>query len=120
MIYDRKRAKSRRIKLGISIDTLASLMGVTATTIYRWEDGTRSPSLEDSVRIFHHLRIPLRSILAQTKDEFEHAAIVVAESARREIPGEGETIRTTEHARERVRTDRIVKHVNDIRERNHA
>ncbi|WP_411124882.1 helix-turn-helix domain-containing protein [Streptomyces sp. x-19] len=115
-LYDRYRAKARRNSLGLSVPQLAALIDTSATTVYRYEDGARKPDLLTFVRMAHHLRIPVSSLIEQAAQEcrtFDSegrnvmvAAIHVAEAMRAAEPGSERSLMTSSQAREAAREDR--------------
>lgn len=55
-------AKYRTVK-GLTQKALATELGVTTTTVWRWEHDERTPSREDAARISQHTGIPVLEIL---------------------------------------------------------
>jgi len=55
-------AKYRRDR-GITQEALATELGVWPLTVWRWENGERTPRIKDARRIAEHTGIPLASIL---------------------------------------------------------
>lgn len=71
-IYNRHEFRYRRREvLGMSAQQLADKMGVYLKTIYRYEDGSRTPSLYDVVRLAHHLGIPILDLAEKTGNDME-------------------------------------------------
>ena len=62
-MLDSKQLRSRREKLGLSRAALAKQIAVDGMTVYRWEVGLRSPSLEMIDRLAEALGISPRKLL---------------------------------------------------------
>ena len=62
-MLDSKQLRSRREKLGLSRAALAKQIAVDGMTVYRWEAGLRSPSLEMIDRLAKALGISPRKLL---------------------------------------------------------
>jgi transcriptional regulator with XRE-family HTH domain len=48
---------------GITQETLARELGVWPLTVWRWENGKRTPRLKDARRVAEHTSIPVESLL---------------------------------------------------------
>ncbi|MCW2873523.1 helix-turn-helix transcriptional regulator [Actinacidiphila oryziradicis] len=82
-IYEPGQWKNYRVNQDVTAKDLADRMGVTVTTVHRWEAGTRNPSVYDVVRMAHHLGIPIWKILSDTANDGEnHQAILACEDIR--------------------------------------
>ena len=46
-----RQIKHERLALGMSKEAFARAVGVNARTVFRWEDGTSSPSLKNAVAL---------------------------------------------------------------------
>lgn len=53
-----QRIRFYRKAKGLTQRELAEAMGVTATTVWLWEDGRRSPTYETLIRIQEFLGVP--------------------------------------------------------------
>ena len=62
-MLDSKQLRSRREKLGLSRAALAKQIAVDGMTVYRWEVGLRSPSLEMIDRLAEALGISPQKLL---------------------------------------------------------
>lgn len=52
-----------REKKGLSQNKLASMIGVNQTTIARWEDNNRTPSIDNAIDVSNVLNVPLSELL---------------------------------------------------------
>uniref|UniRef100_A0AAU2VAH1 Helix-turn-helix domain-containing protein n=1 Tax=Streptomyces sp. NBC_00003 TaxID=2903608 RepID=A0AAU2VAH1_9ACTN len=81
-MYDRHKAKARRLKLGLNVKELAARVECAEVTIYQYEAGDRRPSIQTFVRLMHALRIPFSTLEKQVKSYEEYVALCVAEGKR--------------------------------------
>jgi transcriptional regulator with XRE-family HTH domain len=63
--------KLERKKKLLTREALAEKVGVSATTIQRWETGDRGPSFEDMAKVSSALSVPLSVFTSSGKDESE-------------------------------------------------
>ena len=69
----RKRLKSRRIQVGLSVKQVASELGITIQAYTYWENGTNEPDIK-------HL-VPLSDLLRCSTDYLIHDPIVFDKSS---------------------------------------
>lgn len=60
---DHPLAQYRR-RRGITQEALATELGVWPLTVWRWENGERTPRMKDAKRVAEHTGIPLGDILS--------------------------------------------------------
>ncbi|MFF4606163.1 helix-turn-helix domain-containing protein [Streptomyces sp. NPDC001339] len=77
LMFDRHAFADRRITLGLSVEELADEMIVAPSTIYRWESGETTPSLQMLVQASRHLCTPLMSLMSDDESEQRRKAMVV-------------------------------------------
>lgn len=57
------RLRTLRIKAGLSVEELAEKLGVTTTSVYRWEADLRQPQISDLPKIASALGLKARTLL---------------------------------------------------------
>lgn len=115
-LYDPVRGKSRRKDLGLSVPQLAALCGVSSMAVYKYESGELRPSFLTFIKLAHHLRISVASLveqagpLCQAKDadgwNVLVKAIYAAEALRHREQGTGRILMTKADARAAAEADR--------------
>ena len=70
--FNTRTMKDTRESRGLTLDMLASKVGVTTTTIWRWEQGLARPRVSHLKALCRHLRVP-RSALISTSTAGEKA-----------------------------------------------
>ena len=63
--YFSKNLKFLRTQKGLSQNKLAEIIGVNQTTIARWEDDNRVPTIDNAVDVSNALNIPLPELLGK-------------------------------------------------------
>lgn len=80
-----KNLKYLREEKGLSQNKLAEKIGVNQTTIARWEDDNRVPTIDNAVDVANALNIPLVDLLGKDL-RFDNAEVVDVSSNRVKIP----------------------------------
>ncbi|GAB2704170.1 helix-turn-helix domain-containing protein [Kitasatospora kifunensis] len=106
-MYDPARAKARRIKIGLSVRQVADRVGVSETTVYAWESGDRTPTLDHYVHLAHALRIPFDGLMRQAEGAGIVPDLLAAEWSRKRNPDVEPTIRDSDDADIRLFVDRL-------------
>lgn len=68
-------ARQRRKEMGLSLAELGGLIGIDASTLYRWEAGEREPRTVDKLRTWAEvLGIDMNALTGATKEEEPQAS----------------------------------------------
>ncbi|CAL2059394.1 protein of unknown function [Streptomyces murinus] len=110
-MYDPIKAKARRLKLSLTADELADMVGVNASTVYRWEAGDRTPSVDKYVRVAAALRVPFQSLLSQAETISKYAELYGAEMGRRKNDPSAHVINTHADAKRHVEVDKLTANI---------
>ncbi|MFF2952155.1 helix-turn-helix domain-containing protein [Kitasatospora sp. NPDC057965] len=106
-MYDPTRAKARRIEIGLSVRQVADRVGVSETTVYAWESGDRTPTLDHYVYLAHALRIPFDGLMRQAEEAGMVPDLLAAEWSRKRTADAESTIRDSDDADTRLFVDQI-------------
>ncbi|WP_371517256.1 helix-turn-helix domain-containing protein [Kitasatospora sp. NBC_01300] len=106
-MYDPTRTKARRQEIGLSIRQVADRIGVSETTVYAWESGDRTPTLDHYVHLANALRIPFDGLMQQAEETGMVPDLLAAEWSRKRTPDIEPTIRDSDDADTRLFVDRI-------------
>ncbi len=72
--------KHIRQEKGLTQDQLAKIIGKDYSTIGKWENGTRSPIMEDVIRLADILNVDIKSLISDNyvtnNDNFDELAIL--------------------------------------------
>ncbi|WP_411122071.1 helix-turn-helix domain-containing protein [Streptomyces sp. x-19] len=112
-MYDADKARARRIKLNLTVDQLADRAGISPASVYRYENGDRTPTVDTFVRIANALRISSSSLVRQAEEAGELPALFRAEMTRRKDPT-ARVISTHADAVQAVRVDELVSGIRRV------
>ena len=59
------RLRMLREKAGLSVEELAEKSGIPRRTLFNWEGGERSPSIEQFPQLAEALRVKIRSLMPE-------------------------------------------------------
>ncbi|WP_167152463.1 helix-turn-helix transcriptional regulator [Streptomyces sp. MBT27] len=96
----RERLRNRRLTAGLTCGDIAERIGVSTATVYRWENGERTPEGIYLVRWAHAVRAGFYGLLdiAKKHDDIPlYASLIAQEYRRKELDGSG-TIRNRKHS----------------------
>lgn len=63
MAFDNAKMRRQRLKLGLSQEGLARLIDVRGQTVYRWEAGAKTPSLDSVDALAEALGVKAKDLI---------------------------------------------------------
>lgn len=78
-IYFSKNIKYIRQELKLSQNKFSELLGVNQTTIARWEDENRVPTIDTALDISEILKIPLNELIGKDLEELKYIVTLFKE-----------------------------------------